>query len=116
MTVPVLPSRRPVYNAGSAVTVKWNSRDENLGELELTTLRYRVDNLTDSRIVLDWTNIATPDPAGSKVIPAALNGMATTYRSRQLMQVTFEMTDADGNLVQDVQHYVLAAVYQGATA
>lgn len=111
--IPVLPSKTPSYNAGSAVVVPYVSRNGELEAVDLSAMRYRVDNLTARTVVLDWTNVPTPASRGTVTIPASLNGMARTYNDRETIQVTFECTDTDGNVRQDLAQYEICAVYQG---
>lgn len=112
--VPVRPYYRKTINAGSAVKIGWNSRDGDLNAVELSSARYRIDNLTDSLVIQDWTTISAPAAKGTVTIPASKNGMSRTYRDRELRQVTFELTDTDGNVSQQLAYYELAAVFQGA--
>lgn len=112
--VPVRPYYRKTINAGSAVKIGWNSRDEDLDAVELSSLRWRYDNLTDSLVLQDWQTVSDPAPRGEITIPASLNRMSRQYRDRQLNQVTFELTDTDGNVRQQLAYVELAAVFQGA--
>lgn len=112
---PVRPYSKQTINAGSAVTVGWNSRDADLDAVTLASARYRIDNLTDSTVVQGWTAIDTPAAKGTITIPASKNGMTRDWRDRQLNQVTFELTDSDGNVTQQLAHYEICAVFQGTT-
>lgn len=110
---PVRPYKKQTANAGSAVTVGWNSRDADLDAVDLSALRYRIDNLTDSLVIQDWQSVSEPEAKGEVTIPASLNAMSRSYRDRQLNQVTFELTDTAGNVTQQLAHYELCAVFQG---
>jgi hypothetical protein len=114
---PVRPYQQKQINAGSSTTREWLSRDDDLVPLPVTSGRWRYDNLTDSIVLQDWTALTIPTPVarGEITIPAALNAMSRTYRDRQLNQVTFELTDGDGNVTQQLAFVELAAVFQGAT-
>lgn len=112
---PVRPYKASQVNAGSSIEVDYSSRDPD-GVLEApTALRYRIDNLTDALVILEWTSVGTPLTEGSVSIGATLNAMSRTWRDRQLNQVTFEATYASGSLVQQLAHYELCAVFQGNT-
>lgn len=113
---PVRPYQKQTVNAGSAVVIGWDSRDAGLSQVDLSSLRYRIDNLTDSVVIQDWQDIPDPDPKGSITIPGSLNSMSRQYRDRELRQVTFELTDTDGNVTQQLRYYELCVVYQGLTA
>lgn len=114
--IPVLPSKRPTYNAGSAVTVPYVSRSDQLEEVDPASTRYRVDDLTNSRIIVDWTAISPSPARGTLIVSAANNAMFGENRSIELRQVTFEFTDSSGNVRQELAHYELARVYQGQSS
>lgn len=114
-SAPVRPYYRKIVNAGSAVPVGWNSRDESLDQVELASARYRIDDLTNSIVIKDWTAIDTPAAKGEITIPASLNAMQRQFRDRELRQVTFELTDTEGNVRQQLAYYELSAVFQGAS-
>lgn len=110
---PVRPANVSQVNAGSACRVEYSSRDyDNVLEAP-SSLRYRIDNLTDSVVIAEWTNVPTPGTGGNVTIPASTNVMSRQFRDRQLMQVTFEATYANGDKVQSMAYYELCAVLQG---
>jgi hypothetical protein len=114
--IPVLPYQRQIVNAGSAAVVAWTSATLELAPAVPTQVRWRYDNLTDSVVLQGWETLATPsDPRGTITIPASLNAMTWTWRDRQLNQVTFEITTADG-VRQQLAYVELAAVFTGAPA
>lgn len=113
--VPVQPSKRPTYNAGSAVEVPYVSRSTQLEEVTPSSARYRVDDLTNSRVIADWAAISPALARGTVTISATLNAMFGDGTPTELRQVTFEFT-ASGNVRQELAHYFLARVYQGATS
>lgn len=111
---PTRPTKTGTVNSGSACAVDYSARNLD-NELEApTSMRYRIDNLTDSVVILGWTNVPTPATTGSVTIPATLNAMSRQWRDRQLNQVTFEATFADGSVVQSVIAYQLCAVLQAS--
>lgn len=113
--LPVRPFKAPDVNAGSSVIVEYAAYNlANVLEAP-SAMRYRIDNLTDSRIILPWTPIETPEEEGSVTIPASLNQMTWQYRDRQFNQVTFEATFDNGDVVQQMCSYTLCAVFTGAT-
>lgn len=114
---PVFPYRKQYANAGSAVTVPYQSVDPNtLEPVELSTLRWRYDNLTDSAVLQDWTSVDEPATSGQITIPHTLNAMSRSYRDTQLNQITFELTDTEGNVRQELAYVELGAVFQGVTS
>src|SRR5690606_14639190 len=82
----------------------------------IESLRYRVDDLTDSVNIKAWTDVSEPGSQGAIVIPASLNGMTRQYRDKELRQVTLEYTFADGTVQQKLAFYELYAVFIGALA
>ncbi len=113
---PVRPYRGGAYvNAGSSCNIDYSSRNLD-NELEApTTLEYRIDNLTDSVVIANWTNVPTPGEQGSITISAALNAMSHQGRDQQLNQVTFRATYADGQQIQSMAYYNLCAILQGGS-
>lgn len=113
--VPVLPSKRPTYNAGSAVEVPYVSRSMQLDAVTPASARYRIDDLTNARQILDWTTIQAPPARGTVIVSADANEMYGTVNDLELRQVIFEFTLSDGSVRQELAHYELARVYQGAS-
>ncbi len=115
---PVRPYQVIRANAGSAVVVPYRKTDDALAAVTLGTngLRWRYDDLTTSKILQGWTTVtgSPPPSSGEITISAALNAMSKDYLDRQLNQVTFEFTDENGNVTQQLVHIELAAVFQGA--
>lgn len=110
---PTRPGKVIPVNAGSSCRVDYSSRDvDNVLEAP-SSMRYRIDNLTDSRVVLDWTTVNTPATEGSVTIPSSLNAMTQQFRDRQLNQVTFEATYANGDVERSTTLYELCAIVVG---
>jgi hypothetical protein len=115
-TAPVFPYQQQVINAGSAAVVPWTSATLELAAAIPTQVRWRYDNLTDGVVLQDWQTLATPsETRGTITIPASLNAMTRQYRDKQLNQVTFEITTADG-VRQQLAYVVLGAVFTGVTS
>ena len=111
-SLPVRPFYGAQVNAGSSCVIDWSSRNLD-NELEApTVLEYRIDDLTDSVVILGWTEIAEPSTTGQLVISAATNDMQYQYREQQLNQVTFRATYANGQQIQSMAYYTLCAVFQ----
>lgn len=112
---PTRPGKVSPVNSGSSCSIDYSSRDKD-NELEApSSMRYRIDNLTDSRVVLEWTNVPTPGTSGSVTISAALNSMTEQFRDRQLNQVTFEATYANGDVQRSMAYYELCAIVVGGS-
>jgi hypothetical protein len=112
---PTRPGKVCPVNSGSSCRVDYSSRDVDNALEAPSALRYRIDNLTDSRVVLDWTTVETPATEGSVTIPASLNAMTEQFRDRQLNQVTFEATYANGDKERNMAYYELCAVVVGGS-
>lgn len=111
----IQPGRVKRVSAGSLVNVPYVSTDDELAPTDLTGLRYRIDNLSDGRVVQEWTTVNTPGQNGTITIPASVNTMLQSWRRRQLNKVTLEQTTTEG--VRQVEFfYELCAVLVGATA
>lgn len=109
---PVRPFYETLVNAGSTCQVDYSSRDfDNVLEAP-TAMQYRIDNLTDSVVIATWQSVPVPEDQGFVTIPASLNQMTWPYRDKQLNQVTFLATYADGSEVQSMAYYQLCAVFQ----
>lgn len=105
-----------LVNAGSSCDLDYSSRDvDNVLEAP-SSMRYRIDNLTDSVVILQWTNVPTPGTEGSVTVSAALNAMTRQYRDRQLNQATFEATYANGDIATSLALYELCAVFAGLSS
>lgn len=86
-----------------------------LEEVTPASARYRVDDLTNARVIVDWTAISPAVARGTLTVSAANNAMWGQVNPLELRQVTFEFTDSSGNVRQELAHYELARVYQGAS-
>lgn len=103
------PAQR--VQAGNAVQIDITSLDwDNEKEAPLT-LQYRIDDLSDLVVILDWTTVVAPGETSTVTIPASLNTMYSQYRDVQTNQVTFKATYADGSQAQVVGIYELNQIY-----
>lgn len=99
-------------NAGNDIKIDITSLDFDEALEAPSSLRYRIDNLTDRLVITQWTAIPTPGTETTLTISAATNAMSTQTKDRQLNQVTFEATYADGTKCKDTLVYELCAVYE----
>jgi hypothetical protein len=111
--LPVRPYYVSPVNAGSACVIEYSSRNLD-NELEApSTLEYRIDNLTDSIVIAEWASIPTPGTTGEVVISAEQNAMSYQYRDKQLNQVMFRATYANGQQVKSAAYIEVCALFQG---
>ena len=115
--MPVRPFRQEYTNAGNT----WRQRIVNYGRdgvpVAPTSLRYRVDDLTNVAEMLGWTTVAVPAAQQTLTIPSSVNQMGWPYRDYQLCQISVERAyAADGDTPAwtqtELYHYTLTAVYQ----
>ena len=90
--------------------------DDELWQLDVASLRWRYDDLTNCKVLQDWTPVADPQAQGSITIPAALNAMSSRGPERQLNQLCIESTDSDGTVRQTLAYVELGAVFHGRQA
>lgn len=114
-----IPTGRPVrpfvdymIDAGNDIRIDVTSLDFHDVLEAPTSMRYRIDNLTDRVAITDWTAISSPAESTSLSISAATNAMSNTTSDRQLNQVTFEANFADGTKAKDIVCYELCRVYE----
>lgn len=84
-------------NAGSSLKLEVTSLDDEDVLFEPDTMRYRIDNLSAVRVVLDWTIVANPASIQIIRIPAGLNQIIFTGNDQELIQVTVEITQESEN-------------------
>jgi hypothetical protein len=109
---PPRPYVAHTIDAGNDIKIDITSLDFDEALEAPTSMRYRIDNLTDKIVITQWTAIVGPDEETTLTISAATNAMSTDNKDRQLNQVTFEATYADGTKCKDTLCYELCAVYE----
>lgn len=113
---PVRPYRAGAFlNAGSSCDIDYSIRDEDNELAEPSSLEYRIDNLTDSVVVAQWTSIPGATSEGSLTIAAAVNVMSRQYREQQLNQVSFRATFENGKQIVSTCVYTLCAIIVGGS-
>lgn len=109
---PPRPYVQHTVDAGNDIRIDITSLNFD-EELEApVSMRYRIDNLTDRVVITQWTAIVAPAEEVTLTISAATNAMSQQNTDRQLNQVTFESTYADGTKAKDTVCYELCAVYE----
>lgn len=97
---------------GNSLQIEITSLDFDEQKEAPSTLQYRIDNLTNSVAVVDWTTIVTPLEVTTLTISAVTNAMYV-QQDKQLMQITFRATYADGSQVQVNGLYQINNIYMG---
>ncbi len=109
---PVRPYVEHIIDAGNDIRIDITSLDFDESLEAPSSMRYRIDNLTDRIVITQWTNIPGATEETELLISAATNAMSTQNKDRQLNQVTIEATYADGTKAKDTLCYELCAVYE----
>ncbi len=108
---PVRPFKLKDITVGNTLRLSIESLDFD-NELEApSSMRYRIDNLTNLVVVTEWTSIPTPGTSTTLTISAATNVMSYQGVDQQMNQVTIEATYADGTKALWVGAYRLNQVY-----
>ena len=111
MDKPVKPYRSKDINEGSAVDLDLTHLDKNRALQTPTTLRFRIDDLTNHRQVLDWTDVVTPGNTNTLSITGAQNELFTRRTKRQKMQVSVKTVSASGEIDQTPFFYDLIRLF-----
>lgn len=97
MREPVLPYRVNRYNEGSACFLETTHLNKSKVATAPTTMKYRIDDRTNNREVLDWTTVSTPGITNTITITDTQNALFSRHNKKELRQVTVKTTDASGN-------------------
>ena len=112
MNTPVLPYRLERFNEGSACFLDLTHLDKNDALLAPTTLKYRIDDVSNNREVLGWTAVSTPSSTNSITITDTQNALFSRSRDKELRQVTVKTTDAQDNDNQEDFFYEVVRIFQ----
>lgn len=91
---PVKEAPTPRVQEGEAFRVTIRTLTADLAATTPTTMRYRIDDLSQGSAILDWTSL-TPGTAVNVVITAAQNAIRNGLSSER-RQIVFESSDSDG--------------------
>lgn len=111
MSKPVLPFRNPKKNEASTVLLPLKHLNQDGALFTPSTLKYRVDDLTNNRQVLDWTVVSTPSTTNTLTITSTQNALYNRSKPKEVRQVTVYALDSSGNESNDVFHYTLIRVF-----
>lgn len=84
--------------------------DQNGNAYTPTSLRYRIDDLTNNVQIQDWTTLAV-DSTVTIIIPSATNELTDINNVVEMRQVTLEVTAPGGALRYDDVTYNLIKVH-----
>lgn len=111
MSKPVEPTRNVKRNEASTVLIPLTHLDEDNATFTPSTLKYRIDDLTNNRQVLDWTTVSTPSTTNTLTITSTQNALYNRSKPRELRQLTVYAQDSSGNESNDVFHYTLIRIF-----
>ena len=111
MTKPVNPYRNLDINEGTTAILEVTYLDKDRANITPTAVSYRVDDLTNVREVLDWTDVNTPTASDTITISGALNAVNNRSQDKELRQITVNATDSSGNVVQSIFLYTLIRIF-----
>lgn len=112
---PVLPYKQRYVSAGNSLRLDITSLDFDSALETPSAIEWRLDDLTNNRVVQGWTSETPANPTVIS-ISATLNAMygsPNPVQDTQQMQVTIKATFADGSQSQVISGYSLNAIYEG---
>jgi hypothetical protein len=93
--------------AGSACYINAAFFDQTGAPMVPTALRYRLDDVTSTAVILNWTGIV-PSATPQVIVKAAQNAIISSSSEFEAHQVTFQFQDAAGNVfVSSAQFLVI---------
>lgn len=111
MDRPVKPYRKKDINEGSAIDLDLTHLNKSRVLTAPTTLRYRIDDLTNHREVLDWTVVPTPGSTNTLSITGAQNTLFARRVKRQKMQVSVKTVSPTSEIDQTPFFYDLIRIF-----
>lgn len=109
---PVLAQRQKDVIEGSALDLDLTHLDKARALQAPTTLKYRIDDVTNNRQVLDWTTVVTPLSTNTVTITGAQNVLLRRHVNRQKMQVSVKTTSSSGDILQAPFYYDLVRIFE----
>jgi hypothetical protein len=109
---PVLPYRSEDINEGSAADLDLTHLDKNKALQAPATLKYRIDDVSNQRTVLDWTIVPTPANKNTLEITAEQNALFNRQREKQKMQVSVKTISVSGQTNQEDFYYNLIRIFE----
>ena len=112
---PFLPHRQFDRNEGSTILLELTSLDKDKVLTTPSNLEYRIDDITNNRQILDWTDVPTPSSTETITITPANNQLRSRSATTETRQVTTNTTDSSGNVSQDIFIYRLIRIFDKET-
>lgn len=109
---PLLPYRSKDINEGSAIDLDLTHLDKAKSLQVPTTLKYRVDDFTHNRQVLDWTIVSAPGSTNTLTITGAQNALFQRGSKEQKMQATVKTVSSSGDILQEDFYYNIIRIFQ----
>ena len=112
-SLPLRPYKREYVEANSTFVQPYSFADRNLDAQTPSSIRYRIDDLTNDREILDWTAIGSPAARGEITVTSAQNAPYTDYTDEELRQITVEGTVGGAPYLR-TYYYVLFRILRAA--
>jgi len=111
MSQPVQPFPMEDVNEGSAKDLVLTHLDKDKVLSAPTTLKYRIDDLTNGREILDWTNVPTPGTTNTITITDTQNALFTRSKDKERRQVATKTVSSSGQTNQENFIYDLIRIF-----
>lgn len=111
MTAPVQPFPMEDVNEGSAKDLVLTHLDASRAPAAPTTLKWRLDDLTNSREIVDWTNVSTPGTTNTIPLTGAQNALFTRSKEKERRQVGVKTVSSSGEENQENFIYDLIRIF-----
>lgn len=111
MTKPVAPHLVKEFNENNTVILDVTHLNKSKALVTPSTVSYRIDDLTNNRVVLDWTSVSTPGSTNTITITKAQNALYNYTRDKETRQVTVNAVDSSGNASYDTFIYRLIRIF-----
>lgn len=111
MKKPVLPYSKFKRNEGSTIVFSARHLTNEKVLRTPSTLKWRLDDLTNNREIVDWTEITGPSSTNEITISRENNAKYSRQQEKELRQLTIYTEDSNGNDAQDIFHYTLIRIF-----
>lgn len=100
------PSRVPTYNEGQSFTATFKFFDSDWVASSPTTVRYRIDDVTNGSTVRDWTVVTPAAVLNIEVTPSDNDISDTGNKSERKQMVVQTNYGTDTQSVQTIDWYI----------
>lgn len=108
--LPSLPYRPMKSYQGNTLWIDYTILDHTGAEDTPTALQYRIDDITNSLTMVDWTGVTPDGPTGTIEVAGSLMSMSNDWTDSQLCQIWYQATLSDGSTVNKIDVVELIAI------